>query len=62
MNYRYNLEEIRKNIGLCLQYNVLYDDLTIEDHLRFYARIKGLDQTEIEQNIEKTIDECALRG
>ena len=44
MNYRYNLEQIRKNIGLCLQYNVLYDDLTIEDHLRFYARIKGLPQ------------------
>ena len=46
MNYDNNLNEIRKNIGLCLQYNVLYDDLTIENHLEYYCKIKGINSEE----------------
>ena len=32
LGYRYpaDMDEIRLNIGLCLQYNVLYDNLTVE--------------------------------
>ncbi len=30
-----NIEEIRQNFGLCLQKDVLYDRLTIEEHLNF---------------------------
>jgi len=41
LKYPDNVDEIRKNIGLCLQYNVLYDNLTIEEHLRFYYKIKN---------------------
>ena len=41
MNYFDNIDEIRKNIGLCLQYNVLYDNLTVEEHLMFYYKIKN---------------------
>ena len=37
-----SMDEVRKSLGLCLQQNVLYDDLTIEDHLKFYCRIKGV--------------------
>ena len=47
LNYQYNLEEIRQNIGLCLQYNVLYDDLTVEEHLKFYAIAKGTETHQI---------------
>lgn len=37
----YCLDEIRKNIGLCSQKNILYNMLTVEDHLSYYANIKG---------------------
>ena len=40
LSYPNDLDKIRQNIGLCLQYNVLYDHLTVEDHIRFYYRVK----------------------
>ena len=43
LSYPNDVDEIRKDIGLCLQYNVLYDNLTIEDHLRYYYRVKNED-------------------
>lgn len=58
--YPYGTDEIRKNIGLCLQYNVLYDDLTIEEHLRYYFRIKNKDQTQMEREVDRIIEQCAL--
>ena len=51
MNYEDDLDEIRKNIGLCLQYNVLYDDLTVEDHLKFYATTKGITSDCLEEEV-----------
>ena len=60
MRYPEDVDEIRKNIGLCLQYNVLYDSLTVEDHLRFYFRIKRTDKELMESEIERIIVQCAL--
>lgn len=31
-----------RSIGVCPQFDILWDDLTIEEHLYFYARIKGI--------------------
>ncbi len=33
--------EIRRSIGFCPQHNVLYDDLTVEEHLTLFAKMKG---------------------
>ena len=62
MNYKNNLTEIRKNIGLCLQFNVLYDDLSIEEHLLYYSLIKGRTKEEAQPDIERIIVKCALDG
>jgi ABC-type multidrug transport system ATPase subunit len=40
-NIRSQLPQIRKFLGLCPQYNALFDNLTVEEHLRFFARLKG---------------------
>jgi ABC-type multidrug transport system ATPase subunit len=29
-------------VGLCPQFDVLWDDLSVEEHLLFYARLKGV--------------------
>ena len=34
------LEEVRKSIGLCQQFDVLYDEITIEQHLQMAYRIR----------------------
>ena len=31
---------IRRNLGICPQHNVLFDRLTVLEHLRFFARLK----------------------
>ncbi|XP_055936421.1 retinal-specific phospholipid-transporting ATPase ABCA4-like [Argiope bruennichi] len=32
----------RRGVGVCPQHNVLYDTLTVEEHLRIYAAMKGV--------------------
>lgn len=38
-NIRTQTDEIRKNMGLCPQQNLLFPDLTVEEHLRFFAKV-----------------------
>ncbi|EQC40235.1 hypothetical protein SDRG_02883 [Saprolegnia diclina VS20] len=37
-----DLRSIQRSMGVCPQHNILYDDLTVSEHLRFYAAIKGV--------------------
>ena len=37
------LHEVYKLIGVCPQFDIFWDNLTIEDHLLFYLRLKGCD-------------------
>ncbi|XP_055994781.1 phospholipid-transporting ATPase ABCA3-like [Sorex fumeus] len=49
--------EIRKSFGLCLQQNLLYNNMTVSEQLYFYSVLKGIPQkmrsTEIEQMLSK---------
>lgn len=38
---RKNLKEARASIGLCPQHNILFNELTVSEHIEFYARLKG---------------------
>ena len=37
---RTDMQEIRKSLGMCPQFDVLYMELTVEEQLRFYSRLK----------------------
>ncbi|XP_052619339.1 phospholipid-transporting ATPase ABCA3-like [Peromyscus californicus insignis] len=39
-----NMAQIRKSLGLCPQQNLLFDHLTVSEHLYFYCRVKGVPQ------------------
>ena len=39
-----DMESIRQSLGLCPQHNVLYDRLTVREHLNFFARLKVVKQ------------------
>lgn len=47
--------EIRKNLGMCPQHNVLFDRLTVEEHLWFYSRLKSMAQEEIRKEMDKWV-------
>lgn len=36
-----DLEEIKKSLGICPQFDCLFDLLTVEEHLEFYAKVLG---------------------
>ncbi|CAB3992561.1 ATP-binding cassette sub-family A member 1-like [Paramuricea clavata] len=57
---RSNMDEIRSSLGMCPQYNVLFDDLTVEEHLWFYAKLKGMDSELIPDEIEKFLANSQL--
>nr|UOU03316.1 ATP-binding cassette subfamily A3-like 3 [Brachionus rubens] len=50
------LKTIRKSIGFCPQVSILYDDLTVYEHLYLVAKIKGFSKKDIEDEIKKTVN------
>lgn len=38
---RYDIEHVRENLGLCPQHDVLFDSLTVAEHLYFFAKVGG---------------------
>ena len=49
------MDEIRKNLGLCQQFDVLYDELTAEEHLEFACKIKDVG-ADTEREIRDTLE------
>lgn len=50
---RKNISQIRRSLGMCPQYNVLFDQLTVEEHLWFFSSMKGMKKEEIPAEIER---------
>lgn len=36
-----NTDEVRKELGVCMQYDVLFDNMTTKEHLLLYGQIKA---------------------
>lgn len=58
---RSNMKDVRKNLGFCPQYNVLFDELTVEEHLRFFNRLKGLSKEEVKEETEYYLTQLKLK-
>jgi len=61
---RTQMDGIRENIGICLQHDCLFPELTVREHVSFFARIKGLyaklPRNEAEQRVDMSIQDVAL--
>ena len=33
------MDEIRKTLGLCPQHDILFDTMTVQEHLKFFALV-----------------------
>uniref|UniRef100_A0A9J8AQC3 P-type phospholipid transporter n=1 Tax=Cyprinus carpio carpio TaxID=630221 RepID=A0A9J8AQC3_CYPCA len=57
---RTNLNTIRQNLGMCPQHNVLFSMLTVEEHIWFYARLKGLSEEKVKSEMEQIVMDLGL--
>lgn len=55
MNLVDDIEFIRKDLGICPQFDILFDYLTVEEHLWFYCMLKGIDRKLIESEINNMV-------
>uniref|UniRef100_H3AU42 ATP binding cassette subfamily A member 3 n=1 Tax=Latimeria chalumnae TaxID=7897 RepID=H3AU42_LATCH len=46
---------IRKSLGLCPQNDVLFDNMTVEEHLHFFIRLKGYPLKKAPEEIERML-------
>ena len=47
------LDDFRKYLGICPQYDVLFDDLTVEEHLEIFCVFKSVQKKDIDSEITK---------
>uniref|UniRef100_A0A673HW69 P-type phospholipid transporter n=1 Tax=Sinocyclocheilus rhinocerous TaxID=307959 RepID=A0A673HW69_9TELE len=55
-----DLNTIRQNLGVCPQHNVLFSMLTVEEHIWFYARLKGLPEEKVKSEMEQIVMDLGL--
>ncbi|KAJ3321707.1 hypothetical protein HDV06_004000 [Boothiomyces sp. JEL0866] len=54
--------EVYKRIGICPQFDILWEDLTVQEHLYFYARLKGVEKSDEDRAVKEALEQVALTG
>lgn len=54
------MDEIRGDIGICPQHNILFDELTVEEHILFYSKLKGLSTEKAKEEVQKYVKKLQL--
>ncbi|KAJ3213533.1 hypothetical protein HDU67_002781 [Dinochytrium kinnereticum] len=59
-NYKSEQQSVYKVIGVCPQFDILWDELTVGEHLYFYARLKGIPKKEEKLAVAKALENVSL--
>lgn len=54
-NVHTDIRKVRGKLGFCPQRNVLWDNLTVRQHLYFFAKLKGLREPELSSDIDNNL-------
>ncbi|XP_029725464.2 phospholipid-transporting ATPase ABCA3 [Aedes albopictus] len=57
---RTDIEGVRHSMGLCPQHNVLFDEMTVSEHLRFFGRLKGVSKEALDGEIDRYLQMLEL--
>ncbi|KAM4605225.1 retinal-specific phospholipid-transporting ATPase ABCA4-like [Polymixia lowei] len=57
---RTDMDIIRTSMGMCPQHNILFKHLTVEEHILFYALLKGRTQAEAQKEVEDMLEDLGL--
>ncbi|KAJ6638915.1 Phospholipid-transporting ATPase ABCA3, partial [Pseudolycoriella hygida] len=58
---RKNIQKARGSIGLCPQHNILFDQLTVREHIEFYGRLKGLTKRQVQIEVNRYTAQLGMR-
>ncbi|XP_077864744.1 phospholipid-transporting ATPase ABCA3-like [Saccoglossus kowalevskii] len=59
-NIATDMDSIRQHMGLCPQHNILFDRLTVKEHLKFFLALKGITGHDAKQLITDMIKDLNL--
>jgi ABC-type multidrug transport system ATPase subunit len=54
------IEQVHLSMGLCPQFDVLWNDLTVEEHLLFYCRLKGVESSHESEHVKRIMRDVGL--
>ncbi|XP_072275957.1 retinal-specific phospholipid-transporting ATPase ABCA4 isoform X2 [Pyxicephalus adspersus] len=55
-----HMDSIRQSLGMCPQHNILFRHLTVEEHILFYAQLKGRSRRQAERELETMLDDIGI--
>ena len=55
-----DMHDLRRNLGVCPQHDILFPDLTVYEHLVMFASFKGTCASELEEEVDKMIKSVGL--
>lgn len=56
----HNMLKMQNNLGMCPQTNILFDDLTVREHIIFFSLLKGSDITEVDAEVTNYVMRLGL--
>ena len=59
---RTNMKGVRSSLGLCPQHNVLFNELTVAEHITFFSSLKGIKDKDIDHEIKKYVELLELQN
>ncbi|KAJ3163136.1 hypothetical protein HDU86_002305 [Geranomyces michiganensis] len=62
LDVRTRLSDVHTQIGVCPQFDLLWAELSVEDHLLFYARLKGVTTRQEGATIARCLRDVRLTG
>ncbi|KAG2519334.1 hypothetical protein BBO99_00005689 [Phytophthora kernoviae] len=55
-----DFHELRRVIGICPQHDVLFQDLTVEEHLLLFGTMKHVPRDKLQSSVDKMIEDVGL--
>ncbi|XP_025018889.1 retinal-specific ATP-binding cassette transporter [Python bivittatus] len=60
MNNQTHIDSIQQSLGMCPQNNILFNHLTVAEHIQFYAQLKGRSRAEAKLEMETILEDVGL--
>ncbi|XP_031735233.1 retinal-specific phospholipid-transporting ATPase ABCA4-like isoform X1 [Anarrhichthys ocellatus] len=57
---RTDMDNIRLSLGMCPQYNILFQHMTVAEHILFYSLLKGRPIAEAQEEVENMLQDLGL--